>query len=515
MSAIETAVQKEPPSLAPDLSDCRCIRCEAGALAMNEPIDPARVQPGALGCGACGARYDVIHGVPYLLALEESDFVALVEIAGEYDSPSYELGQFKPMDDSWPRTLAACKEASDYEAFKASLAPGYAAGLDDRYDQYRMLDVLTGEMDLRGKKVLVVGAGLGFDTNLLMYRGARCTAVDLNPQTNTIGAIQTPRARWIGALGRRLPFIDAAFDHVFISASLHHVLDVSATIVEMLRVLKPGGSLVTTNDSHSADATSDLEDARFWNDHQDVLRGINENTPRLKVYIDPILERIDDLDVDFWTHRAFGLWVEEENARKNLLEPRRWDLKRDHVRLRETGGGIFMRVTPRKQIANPLPPPGPSVVTPAELFSFVGRKREAMACIARLAPAHLVSPLFPGPAGNTKFQLLNGWRWTEPGEQGRDAYLCGRWYVRRDKRQKKLVVEVFPKRIGAPDPEVTVAVDGAVKKAFRVARGSRKKVVVDIADTPVDRPMALEVSMSPPGEGLEQRLLRVMRLDVM
>lgn len=495
-----------------DLSDCRCTNCAAQRLRVTQPIDPQSVQPNAIVCEQCGTEFDVIYGVPYLLMLEERDFLALVEIAGEYDSPQYQLDNFTPYDDSWPRILAACKEAPDYEAYKASIPSEYAAGLDDRFDQWRMLDIISGNVDLTRKKVLVVGAGLGFDSNLLAFRGADITAVDLNPQTNSIGVRQLPKARWIGALGRRLPFIDASFDHVFISASLHHVLDVSATLLEMLRVVKIGGSVFTTNDSHSADITTDLDDARFWNDHPDVLRGINENTPRLKVYIDPLLDHADQLDIEFWTHRAFGFYVEEEKRRRDFLDPLRWDLLKYHKLLRETAGGVFMRITPNSQISVPFTAPTRPIVTPAELFAFVGRKSEAMAHIAHFTPSNYLSPPFPGPPGNTKFQVLNGWRWTEPGEQGRDAYMSGRWYVRRPKHRKKLVVSAGPPSCEAA-ARISVTVDGSIR-AEKICRGGRSvKFVINVADTPAETPVAVEVSFSSKSTEMTQKLLHVERID--
>jgi SAM-dependent methyltransferase len=44
----------------------------------------------------------------------------------------------------------------------------------------------------------------------------------------------------------RLEFADASFDTVCISNSLHHMPDPAVTLREMLRVLKPGGSLIVS-----------------------------------------------------------------------------------------------------------------------------------------------------------------------------------------------------------------------------------------------------------------------------
>jgi SAM-dependent methyltransferase len=460
--------------------------------------------------------FEILDGVPYLMVIEEPDFLSLVEIAGEFDSSSYRMEDARELDDTWPDLLTKRHEAQDKDlkSLIASLSPQQAHQLEDRYEQWREIWLLSRDIDLVDKKVLVVGAGLGFDTNLLLYRGAKVTAVDLNPQTNAFGRNQTPKARWVGAIGRRLPFIDQSFDYVFISASLHHVLDVSATIVEMLRLVKVGGSLITTNDSFSRDATTDLDDARMWNDHRAVLRGINENTPRLKVFIDPVLAHNENLDIEFWTSRAFGVWVETHKTRMDFLMPRKWSLRHDAGRLRDAAGGLFMRLTPREAITSEFKAPGKAIAKPSQLREFIGRKREAMAFIAHLAPPAFLSPRFPAAAGNTKFQVLNGWRWREESETGREACLLGRWWVHRAARDRTLYVTVkAPDMADATDPLFSLAVDGEVILRKRAHRGESVDLCADMSSVRVDAPIAIEIAMDPDSEVFEQGLFRVERLS--
>jgi SAM-dependent methyltransferase/uncharacterized protein YbaR (Trm112 family) len=501
--------------IALDLSDCRCVHCGKDDILVTQWSGDVN-DKGLIECSSCGSSYEILDGIPYLMELEQADFLSLVEIAGEFDSSNYQPDKARPLDSAWPDLLKRRHETADGDlsALYEEIGPEMRPQLEDRYEQWREIWLLSREIDFKDKKVLVVGAGLGFDTNLLLHRGAIATAVDLNPQTNSFGRVQVPRARWIGAVGRRLPFVDGAFDYVAVSASLHHVLDVSATILEMLRVLKPGGSLITTNDSFSRDETTELEDAKSWNDHPAVLRGINENTPRLCVFIDPLIALQRNLEIEFWTSRAFGVWVDSQKTTMDFLMPRKWSLGHDHQRLRNAAGGLFMRVTPKVAMAREFTTPGQMIVKPSTLRSLIGNKRQAMAEIAHVAPKSFLSPKFPAAPGNTKFQVLNGWRWREEGELGREAYLLGRWWRLRSDREKVLYLRVaaslYP---DASDPLFNVVVDGRVLASRRVHRGERTDIAVDVSDIRSDVPIAIEISMDPDSELFLHGLFRVERLD--
>lgn len=86
-------------------------------------------------------------------------------------------------------------------------------------------------------RVLELGAGTGYQAALLDALGYRVTAVEL-PSS----AYATSRVfRVIDYDGRRLPFDDGSFDVVFSSNVLEHVPDIDGMLVEIRRVLAPGG----------------------------------------------------------------------------------------------------------------------------------------------------------------------------------------------------------------------------------------------------------------------------------
>ncbi len=93
------------------------------------------------------------------------------------------------------------------------------------------------------------GLALGFDV-----RGIEPDAEKLGLMRRrlTLGDLETDRgvplderaaARFIRAVGERLPYRDQTFDAVLSYQTLEHVQDVEMVLAEMLRIVKPGGAL--------------------------------------------------------------------------------------------------------------------------------------------------------------------------------------------------------------------------------------------------------------------------------
>jgi SAM-dependent methyltransferase len=97
----------------------------------------------------------------------------------------------------------------------------------------------------RAKRVLEIGCGMGTMAMNWAIRGARMTAVDLNP----VAVAQTKRRFGVfdleGAIlqadGGALPFGSDSFDFAYSWGVLHHSPDLAVSIEEMFRVLKRGG----------------------------------------------------------------------------------------------------------------------------------------------------------------------------------------------------------------------------------------------------------------------------------
>lgn len=99
-----------------------------------------------------------------------------------------------------------------------------------------------------GRDVLEIGCGQGGMAQMWAERGARVTAVDLNPDA----VAKTSRRFEVNGQANRghtikredanaLSFADNSFDYVYSWGVLHHSPNLERSIDELLRVLRPGG----------------------------------------------------------------------------------------------------------------------------------------------------------------------------------------------------------------------------------------------------------------------------------
>lgn len=92
----------------------------------------------------------------------------------------------------------------------------------------------------RGARVLDFGAGAGDQALQLTEQGFEVDAVDLETSSHRQKQVFPVRSYDGGVL----PFPDAHFDAVMSSNVLEHVTDLSGTLRELARVLKPGGTML-------------------------------------------------------------------------------------------------------------------------------------------------------------------------------------------------------------------------------------------------------------------------------
>jgi demethylmenaquinone methyltransferase/2-methoxy-6-polyprenyl-1,4-benzoquinol methylase len=95
-------------------------------------------------------------------------------------------------------------------------------------------------------QVLDVATGTGLVAALLLERGFRVTGLDQSPEM-----LAMARRRFgadvplVEASAEELPFADASFDHLTFTYLLRYVDDPAATLAELARVVRPGGTVAS------------------------------------------------------------------------------------------------------------------------------------------------------------------------------------------------------------------------------------------------------------------------------
>ncbi|MFL2545884.1 MAG: class I SAM-dependent methyltransferase [Candidatus Rariloculaceae bacterium] len=114
-------------------------------------------------------------------------------------------------------------------------------------------------------RALDVGAGHGLGSYALASGGWEVTA--LEPDSSSLVGAQSIRSlakesglpiNVVESVGETMPFDDATFDLVFARQVLHHAADLRGLCGEIMRVLKPGGTLLAIRD-HVISKPEDLE----------------------------------------------------------------------------------------------------------------------------------------------------------------------------------------------------------------------------------------------------------------
>ena len=91
----------------------------------------------------------------------------------------------------------------------------------------------------RSARLLEIGGGNGLQAKLLAEMGFEVISIDPSPRKPSLFDVQTGDCT-------KIEFDDDSFDVVFSSNVLEHVADLSKGLVEMKRVLRPGGIMIHT-----------------------------------------------------------------------------------------------------------------------------------------------------------------------------------------------------------------------------------------------------------------------------
>jgi demethylmenaquinone methyltransferase / 2-methoxy-6-polyprenyl-1,4-benzoquinol methylase len=132
------------------------------------------------------------------------------------------------------------------KALFAPLGPTYdrvaailSFGQDPRWRRF-----LVGRLPHDSGRVLDVATGTGLVAEALVERGFRVTGVDQSPEMLARARARfDSRVELVEASAEALPFGDASFDHLTFTYLLRYVDDPRATVRELARVVRPGGTV--------------------------------------------------------------------------------------------------------------------------------------------------------------------------------------------------------------------------------------------------------------------------------
>ena len=459
--------------------DLRCVSCGESNLSCPDSA--------ALRCANCGISYPKVWGVPFIGDYESHEILGLIEIAANTENRG-KFGVTPEVVNDWEKLLGAYHDAPDKDAFVASYPGAQSPFLLNRYGEWVEVTSLIRGIDLQGKDVLDVGAGLGFDSQRLAMRGAKVTALEFSPLLAEAGHLSFPHIRWIGGFSHILPFNSCSFDAVFCNAALHHMRDIPAAISEALRVLRPGGYLVTTCDSFCSVSSKDDEELAIFDTQPAVLLGVNERIPRFSEFIAALQLHPELVEIDLFTHTLYNA-----PSGGTLTQLTRWDFARDKAMLAKRSGSLAMRVRLKALWPEPGRLQRAPVLAPATYAEWLTSESSAVAYLASLMPEGCLDLPFPGGRGS-KFELLNGWRLQLPNQHARTAYRRGRWFLRRPANADTLLFEIgLPASDEASDVRVEILLNGSVVEEVLFAGRVWTRVKADIDHIPPGQTFTIEI----------------------
>ena len=157
------------------------------------------------------------------------------------------------------------------------------------------------------KKALDVGCGEGRFCRMLKLQGVDVTGIDPTPALIAAARARDADGAYLQAAAERLPFGDEAFDLVVSYLSLIDIPDFHAAILEMARVLNPGGALLIANLNSFNTACADtgwvkgsagerlyypidnyLQERSMWIEYRGI-RIVNHHRP-MSIYLGALLD---------------------------------------------------------------------------------------------------------------------------------------------------------------------------------------------------------------------------------
>ena len=413
------------------VNDTQCPVCFNGSLEDHDLE--------FLTCTTCDEKFNVFDSVPYLGRFYEDDLFSVMETTSilsqiHLDENLSTYGNEPPeqLTIGYLEIQKVLDLSKDEIGSNINFADfGYdekPSWFSARFNELQQFREVMGGADLNDKRVLDVGAGTGFDSLRFLSMGANVTALEYNPLQASYAAKAIPNIDWLGGSATHIPFKNETFDFVIANAALHHIKDLETAINEMLRVLKPGGTMITLADSFSPFNFSEDQEVHVFENHPAVLRGVNEQLPNLNKYIDPLIAQGDTLKVELFTPIVHGL-------HKRSAKLRRWSLDDATTALSNYRGGLCMKVNKLKPTHYKRKNQKKVLVEFSDYISQFASRADALVALCKHVPKYAIDLDFHAPT-HQKLKLLMGWKPFSESDNYQtgvsDGYLfCSRKYIKK------------------------------------------------------------------------------------
>lgn len=270
-----------------NLALLRCSNC--GSMLNQE-------QTGLI-CEKCGERYAINDlGVPLLGKFGHADLHNLMEMVTTHKR--YLVDKKNGFSQYENMFLAYDHDPSEENMKQAGMFP-IPAWFVTRYKEWKIWRLFLGTKNLKNKRILIVGAGDGFEATHFHHFEPQITALENDPFKARRGQLNLPDTFWVQGFAHNLPFPDESFDYIICNKALHHMADVPKAIEEFLRVVKVGGEVLTISDSFLIKENKDTQ-LKIFNHHAAVLNGVNENCPVLETFLQPLKKHRTSISGDFY-----------------------------------------------------------------------------------------------------------------------------------------------------------------------------------------------------------------------
>ncbi|GBE95324.1 class I SAM-dependent methyltransferase [Nostoc cycadae] len=446
-----------------DLNNTQCPSCNQSALTTRiDQYDNKQIYIDAITCNNCGKNYDLIWGVPYLGIFKQEEILSLFEIAA--NAAQYQVKE-KNADHNYLNVISMVNEYTN-SCNKVAVLSKYGLTnipywLEYRYNEHLFFKTLTQAIDLRNKCVLDIGAGSGYDSLKFYSAGATVTCLEFSPALSAFGNAEYPQLRWFGGSSDNLPFADCQFDIVTANAALHHLVDIPKSLQESLRVLKPGGYLITLGDSFMADSSTEEEEALIFNHHTSVLQGINEQVPKFQLFTEIFKYYKDALDIRVFTQNLYGLMPYHSE----------WSFEEAITKFPQLAGSINFLIQKKQHISIPQSSLSQEAIRPSEYAKDLYNPDLGIHRLIDLIADQFVN-LSVTDQSYPKFRLLNGWKLPQAGENKRTVYKRARLFFSLDRLKDFLHLSLLIPYVSNYDsPTITIKLNSINVFSEELVRG--------------------------------------------